>query len=80
MKQLPSQFEQDVAQMALYPAFSRILLNIKGIREECITSMHDVGTDRLQQLSGRILAYDDVLRMLNAESVIERHARSPESD
>ena len=32
-------------------------------REWCIGQMHDVSTDRLQQLSGRILALDEVLNV-----------------
>ena len=77
MKQVPSQFEQDVAMLSQHAAFARLLANIKAIREESIVQFHDVGTDRLQQLSGRILAYDDVLRMCNAEEVMARHRDAP---
>lgn len=41
--------------------FLAFLNYVAESREWCISQMHDVGTDRLQQLSGRILALDEVL-------------------
>lgn len=66
-------FQKDIDQLSNYEAFARLLECIRNMREDRIREMHDVGTDRLQQVSGRILAYDDVLFMCSADKVLQRH-------
>lgn len=68
-----SGLQKDIEQLSNYEAFARVLECIRRMREDRITELHDVGTDRLQQISGRILAYDDILAMCQAENVLQRH-------
>jgi hypothetical protein len=42
---------------------------INALREECIADMHEADTDKLQQLSGRIITYDQILQMVDWQSL-----------
>jgi len=55
--------EEDIEHLKRHDSFNRLIDFIKLMREECISDMHDVPTDKLQQLSGRILSYDQIIAM-----------------
>jgi hypothetical protein len=44
-------------------AYIDLLEQVYAMRESMVQQLHDVGTDRIQQISGRILSLDDVLTM-----------------
>lgn len=50
--------------------FAALLKDIKAFREEAISNMENASTERLQQLSGTILAYDSILRSVDGEAMI----------
>ena len=54
--------EEDIKTLANYEAFARFIYSIEAAREEVIADMANSSTEGIQQLSGRILAYDDILR------------------
>ena len=55
--------EQDIEHLQRHDQFQRFIDLINDLREECIGEMHDAPTDKIQQLSGRILSYDQILTM-----------------
>tara|TARA_R110001583_G_scaffold52625_5_gene163186 strand:+ start:1105 stop:1311 length:207 start_codon:yes stop_codon:yes gene_type:complete len=55
--------QKDIEHLKRHDSFNRFIDLIKQMREECIGDMHDVPTDKLQQLSGRILSYDQIITM-----------------
>ena len=55
--------EEDLEHLKRHDSFNRFIDLIKQMREECIAEMHEVPTDKLQQLSGRILSYDQIITM-----------------
>ena len=55
--------EQDIEHLQRLDQFQRFIELINDLREECIAEMHDAPTDKIQQLSGRILSYDQILTM-----------------
>jgi geranylgeranyl pyrophosphate synthase len=55
--------EKDIEHLKRHDSFNRFIDLIKQMREECIGEMHEVPTDKLQQLSGRILSYDQIITM-----------------
>ena len=55
--------EQDIEHLQRHDQFQRFIELINDLREECIAEMHEVPTDKLQQLSGRILSYDQIMTM-----------------
>jgi hypothetical protein len=62
-----------VKALANHESFSVYLQNVKQMREQAIADMHNVNTDALQQISGRILAYNDILSMSESDRVFRIH-------
>lgn len=65
--------EEDIKVLHNYEHFARLIKVIGALREECISDLHEASTDKLQQLSGRILSYDQILQMVGAEELQKRH-------
>jgi hypothetical protein len=62
-----------VKALANHESFAVYLQNVKQMREQAIADMHNVNTDALQQISGRILAYNDILCMSESDRVFRIH-------
>jgi|TARA_S200002703_G_scaffold154842_1_gene158261 hypothetical protein len=65
--------EQDIKVLHNYEHFARLIQVVRALREECIADMHEAKTEQLQQLSGRILSYDQLLQMVGADELEKRH-------
>ena len=63
---------KDVEVLSNFKQFGRILALIKSMREEAITDLGSASTERIQQISGQIIALDAILRATNADSVIQK--------
>lgn len=61
--------EEDIKTLSHYEHFARFIQLINTFREECIADMHEADTDRLQQLSGRIITYDQILQMTDWQNL-----------
>ena len=61
--------EDDLKILSHYEHFARFIQLINALREECIADMHEASTDELQQLSGRIITYDQILQMADWQSL-----------
>lgn len=61
--------QDDLNTLRTHDAFVRYLRVINELREETISELHDASTDKIQQLSGRILSYDQILQMSNFNEV-----------
>ncbi len=55
--------QDDLKALQQYDTFGRFINVIHQLREETIAEMHEAPTELLQQLSGRIVTYDQVLQM-----------------
>lgn len=55
--------EEDLKMLSHHENFARFVQLINSFREECISDMYEADTDKLQQLSGRIIAYDQIMQM-----------------
>lgn len=55
-----------------HEAFGGFVESIVQMREEAIKDMHSRGSEQLQQISGRILAIDEILEMCNVELLRKR--------
>jgi hypothetical protein len=55
--------QDDIKMLQNYEQFARFIGMIQQLREETISEMHEASTDSLQQLSGRIITYDQILQM-----------------
>lgn len=55
--------DRDIDTLKTHDTFIRFLNFIDTLREECIADLHNAETDKIQQISGRILSYDQILEM-----------------
>jgi len=55
--------QEDIKMLQNYEQFARFIKMIHELREETISEMHEASTERLQQLSGRVISYDQILQM-----------------
>tara|TARA_R110000744_G_scaffold276263_1_gene388981 strand:+ start:140 stop:370 length:231 start_codon:yes stop_codon:yes gene_type:complete len=65
--------QEDIGVLSNYEHFARFINVVKSLRDECILDMHEASTDKLQQLSGRIISYDQILQMCSWENLEKRH-------
>jgi hypothetical protein len=61
--------EDDLKALSHHEHFARFIQLINALREECIADMHEANTEKLQQLSGRIITYDQILQMVDWQSL-----------
>jgi hypothetical protein len=57
--------EENLKTLSHHEHFARFIQLINALREECIADMHEADTEKLQQLSGRIITYDQILQMVD---------------
>mgnify|MGYP001162192026 FL=1 len=55
--------ETDLQSLSNHEHFARFLQVISDLREETIEELHNASNEQIQQISGRILTYDQVLQM-----------------
>ena len=55
--------DRDIDTLKTHDTFIRFLYFIDTLREECIADLHNAETEKIQQISGRILSYDQILEM-----------------
>ena len=46
---------------------------VHQLREESIAELHEATSDNIQQISGRIITYDQLLQLVNWEELRNRH-------
>ena len=54
----------------------KVLNSMQRLREETISEMHNADYEKLQQLSGRIITYDQILQLADWDKLRERHSQS----
>ena len=55
--------EEDLKILSNHESFARFLHVISDLREETIEDLHKANNETIQQVSGRILTYDQILQM-----------------
>ena len=64
---------KDLIALSSHDAFARFIEGIHFARESVIEDMAGAKTEELQQLSGRVIAYNEILRMCNWDDLRMRH-------
>lgn len=55
--------------------FAQFLEFLNSLREESIAELHQADTDTIQQVSGKILTYDQILVMCKYADLKKRHSQ-----
>jgi len=61
--------QDDIKSLQNYESFARFINLIHSLREETISELHEAPSDKMQQISGRIITYDQVLQMCDWEKL-----------
>jgi len=61
--------EKEIEILGHNEQFALYLNQLNLVKQDCIQEMRNVGTERLQQISGQIIAIDDALDLGNWETV-----------
>jgi len=57
--------QEDLEALGKHEHFARFLNVIESLREETIEELHNSTVENIQQISGRIITYDQILQMCN---------------
>ena len=66
--------QDDIKTLHNHEAFARFIKLIHNLREEAIEELHEASSETIQQVSGRIISYDQVLQLVNWEELVKRHS------
>ena len=64
--------EDDLKTLGNHEHFARSLQVISDLREESIEELHGASSEALQQISGKILTYDQILQMCDWRNLQKR--------
>jgi len=64
--------QEDLKALSNHEHFARFLQVISDLREETIEELHNADSDKIQQISGRILTYDQILQMSDWRTIRRR--------
>ena len=67
------QIQDDIKTLYNYEAFARFIKMIHELREETIEELHEASIDGIQQVSGRIITYDQILQLVNWNELSKKH-------
>jgi len=62
--------ETDISTLKTHSAFVRFLQFVEILKDEQIADLHDAEPHKVQQISGRILSYDQLLEMCDYKDSI----------
>tara|TARA_R100001082_G_scaffold104424_1_gene75771 strand:- start:440 stop:658 length:219 start_codon:yes stop_codon:yes gene_type:complete len=65
--------QDDIKTLYNYEAFARFMKMVHQLREESIEELHEATNNNIQQISGRIITYDQLLQLVNWEELRNRH-------
>ena len=65
--------QDDIKTLYNYEAFARFMKMVHQLREESIEELHEANIENIQQISGRIITYDQLLQLVNWEELRIRH-------
>jgi hypothetical protein len=68
--------EQDLQALHNHEHFARFMQVIHNLREEAIAELHEARTENIQQVSGRIITYDQILQFAGWEKLRKRFSDS----
>ncbi len=68
--------EEAVNTLKHHESFGAFIHNVHQMREDAIGELNSATSEQVQQISGKILAYDEVLRMSSYEELRRRFSNT----
>ncbi len=66
--------QDDINSLQSYESFARFIKMVYELREETISEMHEASSETIQQISGRIITYDQILQMSGWDKLRLKHS------
>ena len=66
--------ESDLRTLSNHEHFARFLQVVEDLREETIEELHKATNENIQQVSGRIITYDQILQMCDWKNLKVRYS------
>ena len=66
--------QDDINSLHSYESFARFIKMIHELREETISEMHESSSETIQQISGRIITYDQMLQISGWDKLKFKHS------
>jgi hypothetical protein len=66
--------QDDINSLHSYESFARFIKMVHELREETISEMHESSSETIQQISGRIITYDQILQMSGWDKLRLKHS------
>jgi hypothetical protein len=66
--------QDDIKALHNHETFARFIKMVHELREETIQELHEASSDTIQQVSGRIITYDQILQLANWEQLRITHS------
>jgi hypothetical protein len=66
--------QDDINSLHSYESFARFIKMIHELREEAISEMHESSSETIQQISGRIITYDQILQISGWDKLKFKHS------
>jgi len=64
--------EESLQSLSNHESFAAFIFMLRDLREECIEELHNAEFEKIQQLSGRIITYDQILKIANLRLLEKR--------
>jgi hypothetical protein len=68
------QIQDDIKMLHNHEAFARFINMVHDLREETIAELHEATSDNIQQVSGRIITYDQILQLVDWQELSKKHS------
>ena len=68
------ELQEDLRVLSNHEHFARFLQVVEDLREETIEELHNATNDNIQQVSGRIITYDQILQMCDWKNLKMRYS------
>ena len=72
-KDMESGYNENIEALHNHEHFARFISVIDDLREQSIGELSDATTDKIQQISGRIIAFDDMLQLSGWKNLEKRY-------
>lgn len=64
--------EEALQALSNHESFAQFIFTIRDLREEAIEELHKADFEQIQQISGRIITYDQILQMADYRMLEKR--------
>ena len=67
--------DENIKVLSKYEHFARFIKDVKDRRESSISRLRSASPEEVMQISGEILAYDDILQDSDSENLLKKWSK-----